>query len=221
MNDSMERLKNVASCYDSITSAERYFNPSLDTISGRIRHSESKIVFKNLDTYCPHTEKIRALDIGCSGGRYVQALLSRGFDTHGLDTGMIPLLYAKEKIKTGNFYQGSVAALPFKKDIFDLVICVELFHHLTDDILNNSLEKIAKIVKPGGVLIFDVKNSLNPIILALYKRHSNIKFTLQTRSIHKMTGLVEQKGFKVIKKKGIYFPIALFAPIVIVFCKKV
>lgn len=220
-NDNWGRAQSVINQYNSITSAEYYFNPPLNTMHGRMRNKEFKTVLKNLDADYPPTEKPRALDIGCSGGRYTQALLNRGFDTHGLDTGRIPLLYAREKLKAGNFYQGSIAALPFQKDTFDLVICIELFHHLTDDILGNAVGQISSILKTNGVLIFDVKNSLNPLILAVYKKSSNIKWTLQPRSIRQMTRLVEQNGLKVTKKKGIFSPITLFAPIVIVFCKKV
>ena len=166
-------------------------------------------------------EKPRALDIGCSGGRYLQALLNSGFDSHGLDTGLTPLRYAKAKIENGNFYQGSIAALPFKKETFDLVICVELLHHLTDKVLKNALGQISGILKPGGLFVFDVKNSLNPYLWWRYKKEDSIKFTLKTRSTYEMTRLVEQVGFRVIRKKGIFFPVTLFAPFVIVLCRRI
>ena len=113
MGTDWERAQNIIRHYNSTASAEHYFNPPLNTMHGRTRNKEFITVFNNLPMDYPRTEKLRALDIGCSGGRYTQALLNRGFDTHGLDTGRFPSLSAREKLKAGNFYQGSIAALPF------------------------------------------------------------------------------------------------------------
>ena len=222
MSDSEEKLQKVIKHHDSITLAEHFFSPSSDTLSGRTLNKEFTIVFSNLPLSCRDTDKLRALDIGCSGGRYMQALLDRGFDSHGLDTGMIPLLYAKAKIGSANLYQASITDLPFKEETFDLVICIELLHHLTDDVLKNALTQISDVTKSNGFFVFDVKNSLNPYVLYRYNKRDNVtrKLTLKARSVYKMTRLVERAGFKVINKKGIFSPVILFAPIVVVFCKK-
>jgi len=153
----------------------------------------------------------------------MQALLDRGFDSHGLDTGMIPLLYAKTKIGGANLYQASITDLPFKEETFDLVLCIELLHHLTDDVLKNAVAQISGVTKSGGFFIFDVKNNLNPYLQYRYRKRDNITraLTLKARSVNEMTSLVEGAGFKAINKKGIFSPITLLAPIVIVFCEKV
>jgi len=39
--------------------------------------------------------------------------------------------------------------------------------------------------------------------------------------VKEMANLLEKNGFEIVKKKGIFFPIALFVPFVIVFAKKV
>jgi hypothetical protein len=53
-----------------------------------------------------------------------------------------------------------------------------------------------------------------------YKKENSIEFTLKARANREMTKIVEKYGFEVIKKKGILFPITLFAPYVVVFGRK-
>lgn len=76
------------------------------------------------------------------------------------------------------------------------------------------------LFKPGGIFVFDVKNKLNPYLWHRYKKRNRVKFTLKARTTKQMAKLVKKHGFEVIKKKGIYLPITLFAPFVVVFGRK-
>jgi len=146
-------------------------------------------------------------------------LKNKGFDAIGIDTAIIPLKYASERIDA-KLIRASVTDLPFKKESFDLVICIELLHHFEDEVIGKVLEEISEVIKPGGILVFDVKNKLNPVMWYRYKKENSVEFTLKARTNREMAKLVEKHGFEVIKKKGILFPIALFAPYVVVFVRK-
>jgi SAM-dependent methyltransferase len=152
-------------------------------------------------------------------GRYVRGLKDKGMDVVGIDTAIIPLKYASERIDA-KLIRASVTDLPFKKDSFDLVICIELLHHFEDEVLEKVLYGISDVIKPGGIFVFDVKNKLNPVMWYRYKKGNNVEFTLKARTIRELAKLVEKHDFEVIKKKGILFPIAMFAPFVIVFGRK-
>jgi len=214
-----ERILHIAKGYNNISSAERYFYcEKSKNRRDRISHKQFLTVFRNLNFDSPGNKTV-ALDIGCSSGRYMVGLKNKGFDAVGLDTAIIPLKYASERVDE-KFIRASATDLPFKKDSFDLVICIELLHHFEDKVLEKVLEEIRDIIKSGGIFVFDVKNKMNPVMWYKYKKEDNVEFTLKARANREMTKIVEKHGFEVIKKKGILFPIALFAPYVVVFGRK-
>jgi SAM-dependent methyltransferase len=215
-----ERILHIAKGYNNISSAERYFYcKKSKNMRDRISHKQFLTVFSNLDCNDFPRNKPLALDIGCSSGRYMVGLKNKGFDAIGLDTAIIPLKYASERVDE-KFIRASATDLPFKKDSFDLVICIELLHHFEDKVLEKVLEEIRDIIKSGGIFVFDVKNKMNPVMWYKYKKENSIEFTLKARANREMTKIVEKYGFEVIKKKGILFPITLFAPYVVVFGRK-
>lgn len=215
-----ERISHIAKAYDNLSSAERRFGYNIPkTMRDKISHKQFLTVFSNLDCNDFPSNKPLALDIGCSSGRYVMGLKDKGFEAIGIDTAIIPLKYASERIDA-KLIRASVTDLPFEKERFDLVICIELLHHFEDEVLEAVLEEISNVIKPGGIFVFDVKNKINPVMWYKYKKENSIEFTLKARTIRKMAKLVEKHGFEVIKKKDILFPIAMFAPFVVAFAKK-
>lgn len=214
--ENINRVNAIASAYDKIEDAESYFRAT------RARSLWDKIRDKQLSITCSFIEsatltghKLKALDIGCSSGRYTKALQERGLDTLGLDTAIIPLKWAVEHVPNASFIRASAIELPFEKESFDAVVCIELFHHFTDDILEKTLDCITNIIKPDGIFVFDLKNQNNPVIRCIYNKKDTVDFTLKTRTISCITSLVEKRGFKIQKKVGILFPIAFFAPFVV------
>jgi len=219
MSKMEKRVSHIARHYNNVEHAERYFscdNPQ--SMRDRISYKQFLTVFSNLDFDFPSNKPV-GLDIGCSSGKYTMGLLNKGIDAIGIDTAIIPLKYASERVDA-KFIGASATDLPFKKESFDLVICIELLHHFEDEVLEKVLEEISQVLKHGGLFVFDVKNKLNPVMWYRYKKENSVKFTLRARTNREIAKLVEKHGFEVIKKKGILFPIALFAPFVIVFGRK-
>ena len=214
-----ERISHIARHYDDIEHAECYFScVGSKNMRDRISHKQFLTVLSNLDFDVPSNKPV-ALDIGCSSGRYVRGLKNKGMDAVGIDTAIIPLKYASERVDA-KFIGASATDLPFKKESFDLVICVELLHHFEDEVLEKVLEEISEVIKPGGIFIFDVKNKMNPVMWYKYKKENSVEFTLKARTNREMAKFVERHDFEVIKKKGILFPITLFAPYVVVWGRR-
>lgn len=220
MREALERLEHISKHYDSSVSAEHSFDPAPNTMYGRIRNRQFSVTFSFISAVSFTSKSLTALDIGCSSGRYTEALLEKDMDVVGLDTAIIPLTYAVRNVPKASFLRASVTALPFEKESFDIVICVELLHHFTDDILEKALEQITRLVKPGGIFIFDLKNKHNPVMRYLYQRDDRLDFTLKTRTIARMTGLMQKHGFEVIRKVGIMFPLPALAPFVVLCARK-
>lgn len=214
-----ERISHIARHYNNADHVKFFSrNNAPANMPEKVLDKEFLTVFSNLDFDFP-SDKTVALDIGCHSGRYIMGLLNNGFNAVGIDTAIIPLKYASEHVD-GMFIRASVTDLPFKKERFDLVICIELLHHFEDDVLEKVLEEISGIIKPRGIFVFDVKNKMNPVLWYKYKKRNRIDFTLKARTNRDMAKLIEKHGFEVIKKKGILFPIAMFAPYVVVFGRK-
>ncbi len=161
-----------------------------------------------------------ALDIGCSGGRYIQLLLMNNFKPYGIDTSKVALNYANSIFQEkAEFINASATDLPFKENAFDAVLCIELLHHLDDGNMEKSIKSISTLIKPGGIFICDVRNSLNPILWYSYRKRDGKYFTLKTRSLFKMIEILKKNDFRVFHEESLFSPITLFAPYVIFFCK--
>lgn len=95
----------------------------------------------------------RLLDFGCGAGGLVQTALHAGYDAEGVDT----YQSGWGDFRAGDALRGRVfaltpgAALPFEGARFDVVISNQVFEHVAD--LPAALTEIARVLKPGGVMI--------------------------------------------------------------------
>ena len=163
MINALDAIKNTIRRYDNSESAKRFYYGIGGTPHRTKRlNREYKIVNEFVGDLSD--KNILALDIGCSGGRYVEALTRNGIRTYGIDTSFVALKFAKTKINEAFFIQANAIHLPFKNECFDLVLCIELLHHFDDSFLEIILDEISRVTKPGGILISDLRNSLNPVM---------------------------------------------------------
>lgn len=145
----IKKIKNLMDIYNSSDQAERYLRAKTNKLS---LNREYSVVFSNLH-YDFNNKKVMALDIGCNSGRYVAGLLGREIDTIGIDSALIPLKLASENYGP-RFVRASATDLPFKRNVFDIIICIELLHHLNDNCLKAALSHINYSLKPGGGIYF-------------------------------------------------------------------
>ncbi|MCA9415814.1 MAG: methyltransferase domain-containing protein [Candidatus Omnitrophica bacterium] len=91
----------------------------------------------------------RALDVGCASGAMVAILNRRGWKTIGVEpsTGLFNLAAGNGlDIRNSN-----LSAQQFETNRFDLITCLHVLSHARDPHL--LLDEIARIQKPGGILI--------------------------------------------------------------------
>ncbi len=99
------------------------------------------------------------LDVGCGGGRTVQKLLALAPDGKlvGVDYSSASVAVSREtnaqEIEAGRVQieQGSVAALPFPDNFFDVVTAVETHYYWPD--LSANVREILRVLKPGGTFL--------------------------------------------------------------------
>ncbi len=91
------------------------------------------------------------LDLACGTGRYGLIAAERGArHVVGADNSLAMLRAGKLKSAT----EATSARLPFAAESFDVVVCGLALGHLQRDSLMHTLTEIARVLRPGGVLLF-------------------------------------------------------------------
>lgn len=102
------------------------------------------------------------LDLGCAGGFMAEALDDRGARVTGIDPAAEAIAAARDHA-SGRAIQYDVGvgeALPYPDGSFDAVVCVDVFEHVQD--LEQVLSEVSRVLKPGGLFLFDTINR-NPL----------------------------------------------------------
>lgn len=96
------------------------------------------------------------LDFGCGCGRITRHWAGiQGPEIHGCDYNPELVAWCRENLP---FMRAEVNAgeppSPYEPDTFDLVYAVSILTHMTDDLARAWLADYARIVRPGGLLLF-------------------------------------------------------------------
>lgn len=106
----------------------------------------------------------RVLDLGCAGGFMAEALAARGAIVTGIDPAAEAIAAARAHAVQSGFairYDVGVGeALPYEAGDFDAVVCVDVLEHVSD--LPQVLAEVARVLRPGGLFLFDTINR-NPL----------------------------------------------------------
>jgi 2-polyprenyl-6-hydroxyphenyl methylase/3-demethylubiquinone-9 3-methyltransferase len=104
------------------------------------------------------------LDLGCAGGFMAEAMAGRGARVVGIDPAAEAVAAARRHASVmGLAIQYDVGvgeALPYAAAHFDAVVCVDVLEHVAD--LSRVLAEAARVLRPGGLFLFDTINR-NPI----------------------------------------------------------
>ena len=104
------------------------------------------------------------LDLGCAGGFMAEALDERGAIVTGIDPaeGAIAAAraHAEQTGRNIRYEVGVGEALPYADQRFDAVVCVDVLEHVQD--LQQVIHEVARVLRPGGLFLFDTINR-NPL----------------------------------------------------------
>jgi 2-polyprenyl-6-hydroxyphenyl methylase/3-demethylubiquinone-9 3-methyltransferase len=106
----------------------------------------------------------QVLDLGCAGGFMAEALAARGAHVIGIDPAAAAIEAARHHacgagLRIG-YDVGVGEALPYDDAGFDAAVCVDVLEHVTD--LHRVLSEVARVLRPGGLFLFDTINR-NPL----------------------------------------------------------
>ena len=103
--------------------------------------------------------KLSFLDVGCGTGRFARqvrlafpALKIAGLDLS--DTYLAEAARHVQGLRPVEFIQGNAEQIPLPDASQDIVSCIFLFHELPADVRRTVAAEMARVLKPGGILVF-------------------------------------------------------------------
>lgn len=93
------------------------------------------------------------LDAGCGTGGMLACLRDKKpcLDTEGVDASGVAVQHCRERGLT-QVRLGTVHALPYEKEVFDAVICLDVLYH-SDVNEGEALAEMSRVLRPGGLLV--------------------------------------------------------------------
>jgi 2-polyprenyl-6-hydroxyphenyl methylase / 3-demethylubiquinone-9 3-methyltransferase len=103
---------------------------------------------------------LRALDIGCGGGFLAEEFAALGCQVTGIDPSQ-PSIEAARAHAAGrglriDYLIGPGEQLPVPDSAYDLAYCCDVLEHVSD--LDRVISETARVLKPGGLYLFDTIN---------------------------------------------------------------
>jgi SAM-dependent methyltransferase len=110
----------------------------------------------------PLPSPARILDAGCGSGRMLQELGRYG-EVSGIELDPGAAVVARSR-GHGEVREGSLERIPWDRDSFDLITCLDVIEHTPDD--RATLTELRRVCRPGGWLLITV-----PAYQALWSQH--------------------------------------------------
>ncbi len=116
--------------------------------------------FHYFDEYIKDWRGKKVLDLGCGGGFASEEMTRRGASVVGVDPAGellgVAKLHAEKQGMSIDYRQGSGEKIPAPDASFDVVVCVDVLEHVAD--LNKVLFEVNRVLKPGGLFLYDTIN---------------------------------------------------------------
>ncbi len=152
-------MRNDLTIYDRVadhwwSDDVRWVRTLKNLVPGRLRWFDRHIDWQNKDV----------LDLGCAGGFMAEAMAARGAHVTGIDPADAAIEAARRHARESGlriaYDVGTGEALPYEAASFDAVVCVDVLEHVAD--LNKVLSETMRVLRPGGLFLFDTINR-NPL----------------------------------------------------------
>jgi len=137
------------------------------------------------------------LELGCSSG-FLTEKLGR---VTAIDTSKNMLELTRKKNPLASTICADMFKLPFPKDSFDKVVTIRVWNHLKGEDLRKALKRVQKVLRRGGLLVFDVeeKNILRKIVAVIYQKITGITgYKIYQYSFNELYGILKDEGFFII-----------------------
>ncbi len=146
--------------YDAI--AFEYDRSRFNNSYGRYIDSQEREI---LSRWLVSSENKSVLDLACGTGRFLSVA------TAGLDFSAKMIEVARTKHPDKELIHASADQIPVESSRYDAVFALHLFMHLSKDKIQAIVNECYRILRPNGVLIFDIPSALRRKLIS-YKPES-------------------------------------------------
>ena len=150
------RMRNDLSIYS--TYAPDWWNGSQRFL--RLLHNLVPARIKHFETIVGAWKGNLVLDLGCGGGFMSEALARKGARVIGIDPSQAAIRAAQDHAQREgleiDYLVGRGENIPLAERSVDCVVCVDVLEHVAD--LDRVLDEIRRVLKAGGVFLFDTIN---------------------------------------------------------------
>jgi len=189
---------------------------------------------RQVEQICKKAEG-KLFEIGCGEGLFILTLATANpqLEIVGVDKNIDRLLSAREKceskkLKNVKFIYTNAINLSIKDKCFDYAVCINtLYNFKSIEIVGQVLEQMARVCKKKGRVIFDFRNSLNPLVRLKYKLApyydltvKKSKLPLNTYHPKDIENILRKLNFRIINRIYIGFPVKILAPVIIIEAEK-
>lgn len=162
-----------------------------------IYRNRFNILIKNKVEYY-YTKKFakdKILDAGAGSGRFSLFLLDNGFDVFSCDISHSMLNIAKNKNNNIKAVVADIFNLPFNDEFFDSIVSITVLEHFAD--YENILKEFSRILKPGGLIIFEMPNQNNHLLNP--SRDNSESVFYEITNVKQMNELLKKFGLEMIE----------------------
>ena len=155
--------------YENEQIAQNYWNERFKKPIYLFEHQQQ---VREINTWILKKKCPKILEVACGPARLTNDLsVTKGIV---VDNSGAMLKIAREKMPDTDwkFIRGDAFRLPFEENSFDILICFRFIRHFEKDNRDLLYKEFSRVLKPGGVLIFDAVNkTINSVVRKIVGEH--------------------------------------------------
>jgi SAM-dependent methyltransferase len=158
MTESQEMQEKPAFDFEAVFEVDDYMHFYQETLTDELSDQQVAHLVREFDL----TRPTKILDLACGFGRHANRLAALGHQVTGIDITPGFLEIARQDAKRRGvevtYLEGDMRQLNYVEEFDRVMLLFTAFGYFEDDENFQVLMRIARALKPGGLLVFDIQN---------------------------------------------------------------